>query len=351
MPATVIVGGQFGSEGKGKVTSLTASRMRSPWVVRCGGPNSGHSIWINGKPCVLRQLPVAAPQHDARLAIAAGSVVDEDLLIEEIKLLGVPRHRIIVDARAVLISPQDRDGEQSLVAQIGSTGSGTGAAAARRLLRSGDVRLVGDSKRITEFATIGTVGPHLHTALDRGEEVVVEGTQGFGLSLFHGRGFPYLTSKDTTASAFASEVGLAPHDINEVILVVRTFPIRVGGPSGDLDDEVSWQFVQEKSNAPEEELEFTSVTQRLRRVAQFDLELVRTACRYNGPTSIAVMGLDRLDHANRGVKDRHELSQAALSFLEKLREDLNIPISWVGTGFSTCDAIDLSTRATEFSHA
>jgi adenylosuccinate synthase len=341
MPATAIVGGQYGSEGKGKVTALTASAVSHPWVVRCGGPNSGHTIWINNKKFVLRQLPAAAPQADAHLAIAAGCVVDETRLLEEIRLLGVDSTRLVVDPRAVLVESSDRDNEASLTNAIASTGSGTGSAAARRLLRDRNVRLVDQSRAIREAATVDIVAPRLHSALDEGQHVIIEGTQGFGLSLLHGSGYPYLTSKDTTASAFAMEAGLAPSDVMDVTVVIRTFPIRVGGKSGDLPNEVTWRFVEEYSDAPEEEPEFTSVTDRLRRVALFDIELIRSACRYNRPTSIAVMGLDRLDYANRGVVDFESLSSRAIEFLDMLRLQLDVPIGWIGTGFSTTEAFNL----------
>ncbi len=350
MPATIIVGGQFGSEGKGKVTALTASQMQNPWIVRCGGPNSGHSVWIRNQLHVLRQLPTSVDYGNSRFALAAGSVVDEELLIEEICLLGVDRQRVVIDPRAVLIGPEDRRYEESLMVQIGSTGSGTGSASSRRMMRSKDVRLVADSARLREFATIDTVAPRLHRALEDGEDVVVEGTQGFGLSLFHAAGYPYLTSKDTTASAFASEAGLAPHSIDHVTLVIRTFPIRVGGLSGDLPCEVTWDEVRQQSNAPETEPEFTSVTKRLRRVAKFDLELVKTACQYNCPTSLAVMGVDRLDYGNRGVHDRHDLTATAVRYLDHLWQTLRVPITWVGTGFMTDDALDYSASCLDTIH-
>ncbi|MDR3634135.1 MAG: adenylosuccinate synthetase [Isosphaeraceae bacterium] len=341
MPATIIVGGQLGSEGKGKVTSLTAARAQHPWVVRCGGPNSGHGVWVNDRPIVLRQLPVAAPQQNARLAIAAGCAVDEDLLLSEIKELCVSRDRLIVDPRAVLLDRADRESEDFLTSYIGSTGSGTGTAMARRLLRRGNARLAADSARLAEVASIDYVAPHLHAAIDRGEDVIVEGTQGFGLSLLHGPGYPYVTSRDTTASAFASEAGISPRDIGDIVLVIRTFPIRVGGNSGELRNEVTWDYIRENSNAPEVEYEFTSVTNRLRRVGLFDIEMVRNACRYNKPTKLAVMGIDRIDYENRGVRDGDKLTASAASFLGRLRIELGVPIEWVGTGFATTEAVCL----------
>jgi adenylosuccinate synthase len=101
MPVTIVVGGQYGSEGKGKVTALLASRVQSPWLVRCGGPNSGHTVTIAGEDVVLRQIPCCSDPTQAYFCVAAGCVVDEPLLLHELDLLGIDRRRIIVDPRAV----------------------------------------------------------------------------------------------------------------------------------------------------------------------------------------------------------------------------------------------------------
>src|SRR5271157_6590512 len=101
MPCTIIVGGQYGSEGKGKVTALTASLLDEPWVVRCGGPNSGHTTNINGEEHVLRQLPAAAGHPNALLLLSAGCAISEDILIDEIDRFNVPSDRVVVDPRAV----------------------------------------------------------------------------------------------------------------------------------------------------------------------------------------------------------------------------------------------------------
>src|SRR4051812_1913991 len=102
MPVTIIVGGQFGSEGKGKVVALIARSTQIDCVVRCGGPNSGHTTSIDGREVVLRQLPASAGVSDCPLAIAAGAVVDVDVLAEELKRFAIRRERIIVDPRAAM---------------------------------------------------------------------------------------------------------------------------------------------------------------------------------------------------------------------------------------------------------
>jgi adenylosuccinate synthase len=339
MPSTIIVGGQYGSEGKGKVVALTAGLRREPFVVRCGGPNSGHTVWIGKDRLVLRQVPAAAGNPNALLLLSAGCAVDEGVLLGEIQRLSLARERVVVDPRAILVTQADRDAERDIVDAIASTGSGTGAALIRRMRRASAACLAGASEKLRASARVESVAPLLHTHLDKGGEVIVEGTQGFGLSLLHGPHYPHVTSRDTTAAAFASEVGLSPRQVDNIVLVVRTFPIRVGGPSGDMGEEITWADVRLMSGAPQDIPEFTSVTGKLRRVARFDLEAVKSACRYNRPTALAVMGLDRLDYANYRARELGQLTRKALDFLHLIEGATGVPVEWLGTGFETSEAI------------
>jgi len=125
------------------------------------------------------------------------------------------------------------------------------------------------------------------------------------------------------------------------VLVLRTYPIRVGGNSGPLRDELTWEDVQLRSGAPSVVPEYTSVTKRLRRVGAFDLDLVVSAVRYNRPTALAVMGLDRLDHRNTGALSPDELTLAATNFINSIQKSVAVAVGWVGTGFGTFDAINL----------
>lgn len=342
MPATIVVGGQYGSEGKGKVTALLAKAAHSPWLVRCGGPNSGHTVTIDGKDVIMRQVPSCAEPHTATFCISAGCVVDESILLREVEILKIERDRIIVDPRAIIVTQEDRDAESRELGYIGSTCSGTGAALLRRMSRRRDVRLVNDSETIRNRCRVEKVAPLLHRVHDDGGDIIVEGTQGFALSLLHGPDYPFVTSRDTTAAGFTMEVGLSPFHVQNVVMVIRTFPIRVGGTSGPLASEISWDEIRAASGAPEVIPEYTSVTKRLRRVARFDLEAVKLACSYNRPTSLAVMGLDRLNHANLGLTDPTRLSADALKFLDKLEMETSVPIRFIGTGFGTFDSLQLT---------
>ena len=353
MPATIVVGGQYGSEGKGKVVALLARAVDSPWLVRCGGPNSGHTVTIAGKDVIMRQVPSCTEPHAATFCIAAGCVVDESVLLREVEMLSIERDKIIVDPRAALVTQEDREAESRDLGYIGSTCSGTGAALRRRMSRYRDVPLVKDSDAIRHRCRVESVAPLLHNVHEDGGSIIIEGTQGFALSLLHGPDYPFVTSRDTTAAGFAAEVGLSPRHVDNVVMVIRTFPIRVGGTSGPFANEISWDEIRAISGAPEVVPEYTSVTKRLRRVARFDLDAVKLACKYNRPTGLALMGLDRLDYANTGVTELTELTADARQFLNELELDTGVPVQFIGTGFGTFDVVTapIKSRHAPFVHA
>lgn len=345
MPVTIVVGGQYGSEGKGKVVALRASQVPTPWLVRCGGPNSGHTVTVGGKEIILRQVPCCSEPDRAFFCLSAGCVIDESILLRELDLLGISRDRIIVDPRAVIVTDFDREEERRELGGIGSTCSGTGSAQIRRMSRQAGVRLSGDSGAIKARCRVETVAPLLHREIDSGNHIIIEGTQGFALSLLHGAVYPFVTSRDTTAAGFAMEAGLSPRQIDDIVMVVRTYPIRVGGTSGPFSRETTWEEVGILSGAPAALPEYTSVTKRLRRVAHFDMDSVKLACNYNRPTSLAVMGLDRIDYANTGITEAACLTPRASRFLEELESATGVPVEFAGTGFGTLDAIYLSNKA------
>lgn len=181
----------------------------------------------------------------------------------------------------------------------------------------------------------------VHAGLRKGKKVLIEGTQGFGLSLYHSPFYPRTTSRDTTAAGFISEVGVSPLDVQQVVLVLRTFPIRVAGQqAGPLEEEISWKDVTRESGSPEAIEEATTVTRRTRRVGRFDWTLAAKAVAYNKPTQIAINCLDYLSYANRGVRLRCNLEQRARSFVSDLEERLATPISICGTGPGILDVAD-----------
>jgi adenylosuccinate synthase len=235
MPVTVVVGGQYGSEGKGKVAHFLAKEMNASVAIRCGGSNSGHTVIDSqGNPLIFRQLPTASILPDVVCVLCAGSYLDPEVLLPEIKIASLEKSRLFIDPHAVIITPEIRETEQkgNLVESIGSTGSGTGEAIIRRIKRSTELLFAKDLPELAPY--IKDTKGFLRKILSKRERVILEGTQGYGLSLLHSPHYPYVTSRDTTAAAFVSEAGISPIDVDDVVLTIRAFPIRVAGNSGPL---------------------------------------------------------------------------------------------------------------------
>ena len=173
----------------------------------------------------------------------------------------------------------------------------------------------------------------VNSALDSKENVLVEGTQGTHLSLFHGT-YPYVTSKDVTASAICSDIGLGPKKVDEVLVIFKAYVTRVG--TGPMDNELTPEETSKKGWA-----EVGTVTGRQRRAAEFDFDLARRAIMLNSATQIAITKLDVLfpDCANKTSFD--SLNEEAKSFIKKIEEKLNVPVTLIGTGPQVNDVIDI----------
>jgi len=346
---TVVVGGQFGSEGKGKVVAHLCRNYRFDACVRVGGPNSGHTVTLNGRRTVLRQVPAGVVNPHTQLFIASGCLVDPEILQREIKMLGLSPDRLKIDRNASLLDRSDAEFERriGLEGRIGSTATGVGSAVIKRILRKDSSIIL--EKRIDDYPFLipylADVSKEINRLCDAGKSTVIEGTQGFGLSLYHSSYYPFVTSRDVTASGFLSEVGVSPLLVTDIILVIRTFPIRVGGNSGDLPNEIDWETVRKESGYPHEIKELTSVTGRVRRVARLDIGLVKKAVQINRPTFIALMGVDYLDFKNRGVRSLESLSSRTHDFITSLERETGILVSLIGTGPSDFEIIDLNGRS------
>ena len=237
MPVSVVVGGQYGSEGKGKVAAWLAKEMRAKAVVRCGGSNSGHTVYDeHGRKFVFRQLPTACLQKEVKNILVSGSYIDVDILLREISNAEVLEGNLFIDPYAVIITEEHRKKESNngLVAGIGSTGSGTGAAVMQRVSRSSDIVFAKD---------VVALKPFLHDTKDiiselllNNERIIIEGTQGYGLSLLHSNEYPYVTSRDTTVAGCLAEAGISPSRTRKIIMVCRTYPITHYHPASSRTD-------------------------------------------------------------------------------------------------------------------
>lgn len=323
MPVTVIVGGQFGGEGKGKVAHFFAKCQQASVVVRTGGSNSGHTVVDEkGITHIFRHLPTAAILPSVDLALGAGTYIDVNVLLKEINSIGLSSNRLHIDKNAFIVTDKHKELEmQRLVGAISSTGSGTGAAVASRVMRETDVLFAKDIPELSPYIE-DNVSSFLRQRLNNNQRVIIEGTQGFGLSILHSSFYPCTTSRDTTAGAFVSEAGVSPLDVDEVILTLRAFPIRVGGKSGELANEISWEDLAKELGIPFL-MEYTTVTKKPRRIARFDSELARKAISVNQPTTIVMNHLDYLGEGKHAETTRR-------SFLQNIESSLGRKIDYFG---------------------
>ena len=333
MPVTVVVGGQFGSEGKGKIAHFLAKETAASIAIRVGGPNSGHTVVSEfGETLIFRQLPTASILPDVICVLPAGSYIYPRLLLNEIAVAKLPPSRLLIDPNALVIDEDDIEEEKRLGLKetIASTGSGTGAAVTRRIERRDASHLARTHPLLSPY--IQDANSCIRTHLNRSERIIVEGTQGFGLSILHSPHYPYVTSRDTTAANFIAEAGLSPLDVDDVVMVMRAHPIRVGGNSGPLANETSWAAIAREGGHSTPLIEFTTVTKTIRRVANFDASIVQRAIRHKSPTRLV---LNHIDYIDANAWTNSVLSRPAIQFVRRIETELNRPIDLIGLGPDT----------------
>ena len=329
---TVVVGCQWGDEGKGKIVDVLAEDVDV--IARYqGGANAGHTVHVGEEEFILHQIPSGILHPRKRCLLGNGVVLDVLQFFEEHDALaerGIkPEGRVGVSERAHLLLPYhkalDRASEDKTAEKIGTTGRGIGPAyeekAGRRGVRVADLRgggtrleqriqeglaralqrmgggpdgLEADVRRSLELgerllALATDTGLEITEALAAGKRVLLEGAQGTALDLDHGT-YPFVTSSNTTASGAGTGVGIGPTAIDSVIGVVKAYTTRVGnGPLPSGFEPAMDQHIRALGG------EYGATTGRPRRCGWFDAVLVRYAARVNGLTGVAVTKLDVLD--------------------------------------------------------
>lgn len=335
MPAIVIVGAQWGDEGKGKATDLLGSRI--DYVVKFnGGNNAGHTVVVGDEKYALHLLPSGILTPGVTPVISNGVVIDLEVLFHELEALsarGVDVSRLKVSANAHVITQYhrtlDKVTERFLgKRQIGTTGRGIGPAYADKINRVGiriqdlfdenilrqkvegalDVKnhmllkiynrraisadeIVEDLLSYTDRLRpmVADTALELHEALERDEIVLFEGGQATMLDVDHGT-YPFVTSSSATSGGAATGSGIAPNRIDRVIAIVKAYTTRVGaGPFPTELFDASGDHLRSRG------FEFGTTTGRPRRVGWYDAPIARYAARINGVTDFVLTKLDILD--------------------------------------------------------
>ncbi|MGO3885069.1 MAG: adenylosuccinate synthase [Mycetocola sp.] len=335
MPGIVIVGAQWGDEGKGKATDLLGSRI--DYVVKFnGGNNAGHTVVVGNEKYALHLLPSGILTEGVIPVIGNGVVVDVEVLFQELDALaarGVDVSKLRVSANAHVITHYhrtlDKVTERFLgKRQIGTTGRGIGPAYADKINRVGiriqdlfdenilrqkvegaldqknhllvkfyNRRAIGAEEIVEELLgyaerlrpMVADTALELHQALADGQNVLFEGGQAAMLDVDHGT-YPFVTSSNATSGGAATGSGVAPNQIDRVIGIVKAYTTRVGaGPFPTELFDASGDYLRAKG------FEFGTTTGRPRRVGWYDAPIARYAARINGVTDFVLTKLDILD--------------------------------------------------------
>lgn len=308
----VVCGGQAGDEGKGKIAAYLSYTGNYDYCVRVGGPNAGHTVELDGKSYTLKNIPSGFLNPKTKLVLGAGAYTKTEWLLDEVKKTGT-QDRLIIDPHAVLITDEQTAAERGaahFMNKIGSVGTGLGQAVKERIERR-DIKFAKDEPLLKDY--IQEVPELLNKCLDKGGNILLEGTQGIKLSLLHGE-YPFVTSRDTTASTFLGEAGLGPKSVRDVYVVFKPYVTRVGpGPlEKELTDEKELEIYHTKGH------EIGTVSKRLRRVGEFENHAAARALMINGCTKIAITHIDMFPGNDR-VQNVKDFTPQAQEFLAQLR--------------------------------
>ncbi|MEM3578270.1 MAG: adenylosuccinate synthetase [Candidatus Bathyarchaeia archaeon] len=329
MPCMVIAGAFWGDEGKGKIISYLALKDKLDVCVRTGSVNAAHTVWFEGKRYALHMVPAAFVYEKCRLLIGAGSNVHVAQFLKEVEETNV-KNRIGVDAQASIIEEKHstQDKTSAHLKGIGTTGWGVGPAIEERVRRT--AKLAKDIPELKPYIT--DAAEEANNAIDANKKVLLEGTQGLMLSLFHGT-YPYVTGRDTSAAAICSEAGVGPTRVNEVLIVFKSFMTRVG--AGPLPGELTKEEAIKRGW-----FETAAGTGRDRRSAPFNFEIAKKAVKINGATQAALTKLDSVYPQCKGARSFDELPSNAKEFLREIERQVGIPVVLIGTGPEALDIID-----------
>ena len=336
---TVLVGGQYGSEGKGAIAAHVANDYNVH--VRVGSPNAGHTIYWKGEKHVMQSIPCGWINPDAAIVIGRGALLNMKQFMKE--LVHIMRYypdfldRLYIDPEAGILDEkfhiEEGGTEGEMHRRIGSTGEGVGPARIARLKR--------DKNEFRQFKDIAeeyglekclseNTPRNIVEAQEQGVNILIEGTQGSALSLLHSF-YPYCTSIDTNVAGIISEVGIAPSRVTNVLMVCRTYPIRVHGNSGPMKNEITWEELNTRMGqtiTPER----TTVTKKIRRIAEWDDDLFEQSCILNAPTEIALTFADYIDPTLYNITDESRVEDSKRLYDFCVKHNLIGKLKYIGTG-------------------
>ena len=383
---TVILDSQAGSCGKGKFIGYYAKKHDIGVAIDNFMSNAGHTYEDDELGRVMtQQLPTSIVNPNTSLVIGPESAITPDILFDEMfrysKIIG--DRKVIINPNAVVIKQKHRNTEAKIL-RSGSTFKGCGAARADKVMRQAELfgswwerfkageitteEMGGKgsdrySKYVVQYLEdhiiVMDTMQYVNDAIDNGEHILVEGSQGCDLDINYGLPYPNTTSRQCHAGQLTADCGISPMLVDEVIMIMRPYPIRISNTTNLKDDkgqtlvtssgdysgaeEITWDIVKERCGAPAD-MEFgeqTTVTKKTRRVFEMNWERLRYVTQLNRPTAIALNFAQYIDWGAYKCTDPDKLPQKVWDFINKVQEVTGVPVKLIGTGAGNDDIIDL----------
>lgn len=375
---TVVLDSQAGSCGKGKFIGYLAQADNIDIAINNFMSNAGHTyVDENGEKVMTQHLPTSLVNFDTSLVIGPGAAITPSILFNEIvkydKVLG--NRKVIINPRAVVIMEKHRL-EEARILRSGSTFKGCGAAQADKVMRqavlfgewwnevcNGGYENICNTFEEWEFIrdhiVVMDTMMYINDAIDNGNDVLVEGSQGCDLDINYGLKYPNTTSRQCHAGQLVADCGISPKLVDDIIMIMRPYPIRISNTtnltdddgknivasSGDYDGarEITWDIVKERCGAPEsvEFGEMTTVTKRTRRVFEMNWDRLEYVAKLNRPTIVALNFAQYIDWGAYKCHNYEDLPQAVLDFISKVEDVTGVPVKLIGTGPNNDDIIDI----------
>lgn len=347
----IVIGGQAGSEAKGKLSAYLVDKYNIDVVAGSLSPNAGHTAIIDGRKYVSHHIPIGAMGAIAKgrkvnIILGTASVINPDLLLKEVVGLGIDPNWITIDPRAMIITQyMIREEERDLIG-IGSTAQGVGEARKAKIMRNKDQYRLRDVDVFNRFH-IGDTSALLNNYLAGGATILYEMGQGFDLCLDHGIDPIYCTSRTINPATAFGESGVSLKYLGDVYGVIRPFPIRVNnrtGFSGPYAEakEITWEEVGKRSGATDFEGEITTTTKLPRRVFEFCWSRYMKFLQICEPDHICLQFANYLSVLDKGKREWRDLSLKTRSFVSTLDQISSKHIvDYVGTGPSHEEMVDV----------
>ena len=371
---TVVLDSQAGSCGKGKFIGYLAQKDNASFAINNFMSNAGHTYEDDKYGRVMTQhLPTSMVNPDTQLYIGPGAAITPSILFDEIlhyrDIIG--DREIVINPRAMVIKPEHAEKERKII-RSGSTFKGCGAACADKVMRVPGTQLFGEWYRYEDWSevvgqkmdcdSVNFILSHvrvedgmfdLNNAIDCGESVMIEGSQGCDLDINYGLPYPNTTSRQCHAGQLVADCGISPRLVTDIVMIMRPYPIRISNKtnigidisSGDYDgsQELTWDEIKKRCGAPEgvDFGEMTTVTKKMRRVFEMNWDRLEYVTLLNRPTCIALNFVQYLDYNALGCKKLRDLPSKVRNFIDRVEDVTNVKVGLIGTGAKNDDIIDV----------